>query len=172
MADARFVICAALIAVASPVFGQDIDTPKFAAVNVAYVARTSAFGKTALARIEAEARKREVEVSAKSLEIQKQQTELQGLGLTDRSRADLQRAFDRARVDFDRLREDAQRELQGMQAQFESDFRVKLGPVVDEIAKEKGYHFVFNIDDNPLIAWFAPAADISDEVVKRLDARR
>ena len=106
--------------------------------------------------------------------MQKQQLELQtsGAGLSDRARADLQRAFDRARVDLDRFREDAQRELQELQSQFTVDFRAKLIPVVDEIAKEKGYQFVFNVEDNPLIAWLNPSTDISDEVVKRLEAVR
>ena len=167
----RSAVVFALVAVAVPVFAQ--ETPRIAAVKVSYVAQASSFGKAALLRIDDAAKKKDAELSAKAAELQKQQAELQGgIGLSERARADLQRAFDRARVDFDRLREDAQQELQGLQAQFEADLRVRLGPVVDEIAKEKGYQFVFNADDNPLVAWFAPAADISDEVVKRLDAKR
>jgi len=170
MSGIRFAVVLALVAVAVPAFAQ--DPPRIAAVKVSYVAQASSFGKAALARIESEAKKKEGEIAAKAAEVQKQQLQLQqpGIGLTERSRADLQRAFDRARVDLDRFREDAQRELQELQSQFDIDFRAKLGPVVDEIAKEKGYHFVFNVDDNELIAWLSPSTDISDEVVKRLDA--
>jgi hypothetical protein len=58
-----------------------------------------------------------------------------------------------------------------MQTQFEADFRVKLAPIVDAICKEKGLHFVFGIEQ-AAIMWWSPAADISDEVVKRLDAEK
>ena len=170
----RFAIVLTLVAVASPAFAQVIDPPRIAAVKVSYVAQASSFGKAALAHIESETKRKEAEVAAKAAEVQKQQLQLQqpGIGLTERARADLQRAFDRARIDLDRFREDAQRELQALQSQFDIDFRAKLGPVVDEIAKEKGYHFVFNVDDNELIAWLSPSTDISDEVVKRLDAAK
>jgi Skp family chaperone for outer membrane proteins len=174
MLHGRIALAAAFAVMAVPAFAQELETPRIAAVKVSYVAQTSSFGKAALARMENEAKKKELEISAKAADVQKQQVAIQqsGVGLSDRARADLQRAFDRARVDLDRFREDAQRELQELQAQFDVDFHAKLGPVVDEIAKEKGYHFVFNVDDNELIAWLSPSTDISDEVVKRLDAKR
>ena len=56
-----------------------------------------------------------------------------------------------------------------MQTQFDAEFRVKLAPVIDEISKEKGLHFVFGLEQAAIV-WWSPAVDISDEVVKRLDA--
>lgn len=172
MSHFRLLISAAILAIASSAVAQEIEAPRLAAVNVSYIARTSVFGKTTLSKIEDEAQRRQTEIAARAADLQKQQLELQqtGVGLTERARLDLQRAFDRARVDFDRFREDTQRDLQGLQAQFEADFKLKVAPVIEEIAKEKGYQFVFNADDNPLIAWLSKTADISDEVVKRLDA--
>ena len=104
--------------------------------------------------------------------ITKQQAELeqQVSTMSARARADLQRAFDRARVDFDRFREDAQAELRVLQTEFEAQFRLKVTPLVDQLSRERGYSFVFGLE-HPIIAWFSPEVDVSDEIVKRLDAR-
>jgi len=56
-----------------------------------------------------------------------------------------------------------------MQLKFDSEFRIKLSPIVDATSKEKGLHFVFRIEQAEIV-WWSPAADISEEVVKRLDA--
>ena len=56
-----------------------------------------------------------------------------------------------------------------MQTQFELEFRAKLDPVIDEVSKEKGLQFVFGLEQAAIICW-SPAVDISEEVVKRLDA--
>jgi len=49
---------------------------------------------------------------------------------------------------------------------------VKLQPIIAEISKEKGLHFVFGIEQASMLMWWSPSVDISEEVVKRLDAPR
>ncbi|MGH9384760.1 MAG: OmpH family outer membrane protein [Vicinamibacterales bacterium] len=141
-------------------------------VNLNYVAANSKFGKAALARIEAANKQKTGEADAKLAALTKQQSELQKTvsTMSDRARADLQRAFDRAQVDFDRFREDAQAELRVMQTQFETEFRLNVTPLVDQLSRERGYAFVFGLE-HPIIAWFSPDVDISEEIVKRLDAQ-
>ena len=56
-----------------------------------------------------------------------------------------------------------------MQARFDADFRVKLTPIIDAVSKEKGLHFVFGLEQAAIV-WWSPGVDISDDVVKRLDA--
>ena len=82
----------------------------------------------------------------------------------------LQKALERSRVEFERFQQDTQKEIEGLQAKFDADFRIKLAPIVDEISKEKGLHFVFGIDQAAII-WWSPTVDISDECIKRLDAK-
>lgn len=164
---------AVLAAFSTPtVLAQVVEQVRFAAVNLSYVAQTSKAGKAALARIEEVSKKKEAEATVKAAAVEKQQLALQerGVGLTDRARADLQKAFEKGRIDFQRFQQDAQAELQGMQRQFEVEFRMKLMPVVDQISKEKGLHFVFGLEQSTMIVWWNPSLDISDEVVKRLDA--
>jgi outer membrane protein len=140
-------------------------------INLNYVAANSKFGKAALARIETANKQKTGEADVKLAALTKQQSELQQQTSTmsDRARADLQRAFDRSRLEFDRFREDAQAELRVMQTEFETQFRQKVTPLVDQLSRERGYSFVFGLE-HPIIAWYHPDVDISDEIVKRLDA--
>jgi outer membrane protein len=160
-----------LLATPLPSLAQSPDATKIGAINLSYVARTSKAGKAALARIEDVGRQRNAEVEIKAADLQRKQAELQksAIGMTERSRADLQRTFEKARLDFDRLQQDAQKEIQDMQAQFDADFRAQLAPVIDEVSKEKGLQFVFGLEQAAIV-WWSPAVDISEEVVKRLDA--
>ena len=171
----RTLAITAMFACASPsVFAQVKPAVDgiFATVNLSYVARSSKAGKFALARLEQAGKQKEIEAAAKASEMRKRQIELQQQGsvMSERARVDLRKAFDKSRLDLDRFRQDAQAELQGLQAEVEADFRLKVIPIVDQISKEKGYHFVFGLEQATMIAWANPALDISDEVVRRLDA--
>ncbi len=171
----RSIAIAAILAAlfTSPSFAQSIDATRIGAINLSYVARTSKAGKAGLAKIDDASRKKAAEVDAKASELQNAQTAVQkaGLGLTDRALADLQRAFEKSKIELDRLQQDARAEIESMQTQFELDFRAQLDPVIDEISKEKGLQFVFGLEQAAII-WTSPAVDISEDVVKRLDARK
>ena len=179
MLYARFVrvaVSAAIVtAVSTSTFAaQAVEQFRIAAVNLSYIARTSKIGKSELAKIENVARKKAAEVDVKAAELRKQQVELQkqNAGMSPRAVADLQRAFDRSRVDLERFQQDARSEIEAMQTQFDVQFRAKLAPVIDEISKEKGLHFIFGLEQASMVVWWSPAVDISDEVVKRLDAEK
>jgi outer membrane protein len=165
-------ITAIFAGLATSAFAQTPDPFQAGAINVGYVARNSRAGKAAIAALDAFGKQKSIEVQTRASELQKQQTELQkpSAAMSARSVADLQRAFEKSKLDFDRFQQDAQAEVEAMQAKFDADFRVKLEPVVDEISKEKGLHFVFGLDQAAII-WWSPTVDISDECIKRLDAK-
>ena len=175
----RTLSIAALLAVmsASSSFAQTTAPApgafQIGAVNMSYVVRASRAGKAALATLEAFGRQKSLEIQDKAAELQQQQAELQkqSAAMSPRAVTDLQRAFEKSRLEFDRFQQDAQAEVAAMQTKFDADFRIKLGPIVDEISKEKGLHFVFGIEQAAII-WWSPAVDISDECVKRLDAAK
>lgn len=177
MLYARFVrtiaVGAVLAALSTPAaFAQAAEPFRIAAVNLSYVAQSCKAGKAGLAQIEQLGKKKEAEAAMRAAELEKQRFDLEQRGsvMSERARADLQKAFDKGRIDFERFQQDARAELQGMQRQFEVEFRLKLTPVVDQISKEKGLHFVFGLEQSTMIVWWNPSLDISDEVVKRLDA--
>jgi outer membrane protein len=169
----RSILTAAFLAATftSTTLAQPIDTTKIGAINLSYVARMSKAGKEGLARIDQASRQKAAEVEARAAELQKQQTDFQvsSTGLSARAIADLQRTFEKSRVDFDRLKQDAQKEIEALQNEFEMEFRARLVPVIDEVSKQKGLQFVFGLEQAAII-WWSPAVDISEEVVKRLDA--
>jgi outer membrane protein len=164
----RACIAAVLALSVTPAAAQDVV--RVGAVSLAYVARSSKAGKSALAEIEKFVKQKESEAAAKAAELEQQRLALQKVsaGLSPRALADLQKAFDKSRVDFDRFQQDTRAELESMQARFDDEFRVKLAPIIDAVSKEKGLHFVFGLEQAAIV-WWSPAVDISDEVAKRLD---
>ena len=147
------------------------EPTRIGAISLAYVARSSKAGKSALAEIEKLVKQKESEASVKATELEQQRLALQKVsaGLSARALADLQKAFDKSRVDFERFQQDAQAEIERMQTTFDAEFRVKLAPIIDAVSKEKGLQFVFGLEQAAIV-WWSPTVDISEEVVKRLDA--
>lgn len=167
------VLTAAILAaaVAAPAAAQVTDIPRVGAIRMSYVARASKAGQIALAQIEQFVKQKEAEAVALTAELDRQRLEVQrrGTGLSDRARGDLEKAFEKSRLAFERFQQDARADIEALQLKFDSEFRVKLSPIIDAVSKEKGLHFVFGIEQAEIV-WWSPAADISEEVVKRLDA--
>ena len=158
-----------LASLASPSFAQ--EPLRIGAVRLSYIARSSKAGQAALAEIEKFLKQKEAESALKAAELEKQRAELEksAAGLSPRAIADLQRTFDRSRLEFERFQQDVRAEIEGMQSKFDAEFRVKLAPVIDSVSREKGLHFVFGLEQAAIV-WWSPAVDISEEIVKRLDA--
>jgi len=167
----RVLVAALFITAAAPAFAATQDVPRVGSIRMSYVARTSKAGQSALAEIEKFVKQKEAEAAGRAAELDQRRLEVQkrGTGLSDRARADLEKAFEKSRVEFERFQQDAKADLQALQLKFDSEFRVKLSPIVDAISKERGLHFVFGLEEAAIV-WWNPAADISEEVVTRLDA--
>jgi Skp family chaperone for outer membrane proteins len=173
MLHPRTLSIAALLAVifVHSASAQSAEPFEIGAVSFSYVARTSKAGKAAMAALEAFGRQKSLEVETKAADLQKQQVELQkSASISPRAAADLQRVFERSRLEFERFQQDARAEIEALQTKFDAELRVKLAPIVDAISKEKGLHFVFGLEQAAIV-WWSPAVDISDECVKRLDAK-
>jgi len=153
----------------TPAFAQ--EPTRVGAVSLAYIARSSKDGKAALAEIDKFVKQKESEAATKATELEQDRVALQksSTGLSPRALGDLQKAFEKSRLEFERFQQDARAEIERMQARFDADFRVKLTPIIDAVSKEKGLHFVFGLEQAAIV-WWSPAVDISDDVVKRLDA--
>jgi outer membrane protein len=167
----RALAIAILAFTVSPAFAQ--DATRVGAVSLSYVARSSKAGQSALAEIEKFVKQKESEAALKAAELEKQRLELQrsSVGLSARAIADLQKTFDKSRVEFERFQQDAQADIQRMQTTFDAEFRVKLAPIIDSVSRERGLHFVFGLEQASIV-WWSPTVDISEEVVKRLDAAK
>lgn len=170
----RSVSIAAVLAVifVPSAFAQSAEPFRIGAVSFSHVARTSKAGRAAIAALDAFGKQKSLEVEEKAMELQRQQVDLQkSASMSPRAAADLQRAFEKSRLEFERFQQDARAEVEALQTKFDAELRIKLAPIVDEISKEKGLHFVFGLEQAAIV-WWNPAVDISDECVKRLDAAR
>ena len=144
---------------------------------IAYFSPQRAFaaspeGKDVEAKLTAIQAERERELAARNQKLKVLQDALQrtvGV-LSPTVRQEREREIDRFQVDIQRFVQDAQAEFLGVRRQSESAFIVRLQPALAAVAKEKGLLLVVN-EDEGLIAWADPVADITTEVVRRLEPR-
>ena len=141
---------------------------------IAYFSPLRAFaaspeGKDVETKLTALQNERRRDLDARNQKLKALQDTLQRTGgvLSPSARQEREREIDRFQVDIQRFVQDAQAEFLGVRRQSESAFLVKLQPALAAVAKEKGLLLVVN-EDEGLIAWADPVADITAEVVRRL----
>jgi outer membrane protein len=146
---------------------------KIAFVVLQRIANESADGKTATTRIQALQQKKAAELTDKNKQLQtaQQRLEKEASVLSATASGELQKQVEKLTVEIQRFTQDAQAEVQELQQQLQQDFQVRLEPVLQEIGREKGLHFIFNGPDAGLV-WADNALDISADVIKKLDAAK
>ena len=77
--------------------------------------------------------------------------------------------IEKSQTELQRMAEDAEAELNGLQRSLELDFFGKVQPVVMQILNEDKLGMLFTFP-NPIILWTAPLVDITAKVIQRLDA--
>jgi len=146
-----------------------------ATLPIAYFSPQRAFaaspeGKDVETRLTSLQAQRARELDARNQKLKALQDALQrnGAVLAPAVRQEREREIDRFQVDIQRFIQDAQTEFLGVRQQSEDAFLLKLRPALAAVAKDKGLLFVIN-EDEGLLAWADPAADITPEVVRRLN---
>jgi outer membrane protein len=133
------------------------------------IVNTSKDGKAGTTQLKALQEKKVKEIQDKQKLLETDNNLINSPMLAEDKRAALQKEIDKLGVDIQRMQQDAQQEMQEMQNELQSQFGRKLGPVVQQIAVEKGLHMIF-IADPQTIYWADPGLDLSAEIIKRLDA--
>jgi outer membrane protein len=142
---------------------------RFAFVDFQRIASTSMSGKLAARLLK--------EFSDKKLgEIEGQNKQLEALNakrgagiLSGPSLAKLDKDMARLQREVQFLQQHARAEFEEMQNELQSDLEKRVVPAVAGIAKERGLDAVFTA--NASVLYVLPALDISDEVIKRIDAQ-
>jgi outer membrane protein len=144
---------------------------KIAFIDVNQVAGTSAAGKEASKKLSDLNNKKLAELNEKNKQLQALTTKRDtgGAVLNEGARATLDRDIDKLQRDIQFAQTNAQAEVQDLTNELQSEFQKRLIPIIEEVAKEKGLHAVFSIADSGA-AYVHPGLNISEEVVKRLDA--
>ena len=150
-------------------FPQDA---KYAFVDIQQVASTSASGKEASKKLQALTESKQKEIGDKNKQLQtltnKRDTSV-GV-MSDAARAQLDKDIDKLQRDIQFSNSNAQAELQDLQNELQGDFQKKLVPIIEELAKEKGLYMIFTAESG--FAYVHPGLNLSEEVIKRLDAKK
>jgi outer membrane protein len=144
---------------------------KFAYVQLPLVAQNSTEGKAASTKIEDLQKKKQAELQDKNKQLQTAQSKLASSGtvLNDAARGQLEKEINRMQRDIQIAQQDAQSEVQELTQELQEQFRQKLMPIIEAIGKERGLFVIFSAGDAGMI-WADPALDLTQEVIKRLDA--
>lgn len=144
---------------------------KIAFVVLQRIANESAEGKAASTKIQALQQQKATELQEKQKQLQGIQAKLEKEGsvMSATAQADLAKQAEKLNTEIQRFSQDAQAELQDLTQQLQMQFESRVSPVLEEVRKEKGLHFIFNAPDSGLVA-ADPGLDISVDVIKKLDA--
>ena len=150
-------------------FPQDA---KYAFVDMQAVASNSESGKTASAKLQALTAAKQKEITDKTKQLQALTTKRDtSVGvMNEAARAQLDKDIDRLQREIQFAQSNAQAEVQDMNTELMNDFQQKVAPLIEAIAKEKGLYLVFTADSG--FAYVNPGLNITDEVIKRLDAKK
>jgi outer membrane protein len=146
---------------------------KVAFINPQRIFQESADGKSALTRVQTLTLKKQTENTNRQKALQDNQQKLQASGsvMSDAARDQLQKEIEKQQLDLQRFQQDAQAEITELQNEVQNEFARKVQPLIDQMAREKGLHMVFNAGDAGF-AWVDAGLDLSSEIIKKLDAAK
>jgi outer membrane protein len=146
---------------------------KVAFFNPQAVFQNSSEGKAAVTRVNALIQKKTTENAEKAKLLQTNQQKLQTSGsvMNEAARGQLEKEIERQTKEAERFQQDAQAEINELQQEVQNEFVKKLSPIIDSIASEKGLQIVFNAVESG-IAWATPGLDLTQDVIKKLDAAK
>jgi outer membrane protein len=144
---------------------------KYAYVDLGEVALRSSQGKAFDAKVQAlqDQKVKELDDKRKQLQAAQDKLEKGASVLSDAARVGLQAEIDKLQRDIQRSTEDAQQEIQMLTQQLQQEFFRVLTPVISTVAKDKQVHFIFDAAQSGLV-WADPSLNLTDDVVKALDA--
>ena len=144
---------------------------KIAYVDLQYIASNSAEGRAATSRIQEYAKKKtaELEGKQKALEAARNKLLQGGTVLSDSARGQMEKEIDKMARELQFAQQEAQSEQTQLTTDLQNEFQTRLNPIIDQVANEKGLHYVLSIADSGVV-WVNTGLNISAEVMKRLDA--
>lgn len=149
------------------------QSPKIAVVNTDQILRSSETGRKALDELRQLQEKKQAEIKAKQDELQALRDKIdQGrLSLSEDKLNEMQSQLEKQAVDFKRFQEDAQNELNKKRDDILDRIESQVMPVINQVGKDGGYTMIFRKFESGLV-YVDDAIDITDEVVKRVDAAK
>ncbi len=165
----QLVLVGVLLASPMSLFAQT----KIGLLNVMRVMAECTEGKQVLGEFQKKVEAKKVELEKKNNEIQELQKQLQSQArtLNDESRAALAKNIETKTTDLQRSQDDAQKEFGAMQNEILGRLGTKIAPVVQQFAKDNSFAIVVDASNqNSQVIYFDPSIDVTDEIIKKVDA--
>ena len=146
---------------------------KLGIINSQEVLDKSSEGKKAMAQLQAADKKYTDDILRLDEQIKQLQTRLtaQRMTLTAEAAAGIQAEIQKKQTDRQRAAEDATRAMQELQVRTLSQVQADLIPLVEQLRKDKGLDVIFDLAKSGTV-FFAPALDLTGELVRRYDAMK
>lgn len=146
---------------------------KAAVVDSQKTLQTSKEGQKAIALLREKEQKINSELANLDKKIQDLDTKLktQRLVMTFEAQEQLSFDLDNLRTERKRFAEDSLRDWQRLQFKLFDKIRQEVNPIVENVAKEKGFSLVLDLASDSVV-YFSLSVDITDEVIKRYDASK
>lgn len=144
---------------------------KVAVVNANRVVQECKKGKAFFAELEVYKAKKDTELKAMVAELQDKQKDAQtkSASMSEDKKRDVLKVLEDGERDIKRRGEDAQRDTQARLNDGLERFQRELGPLIRQIALEKGLHLVFNDGPSSGIVFRDVTIDITEDVIKKYD---
>ena len=165
----QLVLVGVLLASPMSLFAQ----AKIGLLNVMRVMAECTEGKQVLGEFQKKVEAKKVELEKKNNEIQELQKQLQSQArtLNDESRAALAKNIETKTTELQRSQDDAQKEFGAMQNEILGRLGTKIAPVVQQFAKDNNFAIVVDASNqNSQVIYFDPSIDVTDEIIKKVDA--
>jgi outer membrane protein len=160
--------CCAVAAKAQAEAGENM-----AVVDVQKVVNETIIGKAARSNLEREMQKAKVKLSNMQAEFEKQKADLekQSAILSGTALEERREALGRKQREVQRTYQDVQEQLAGTNDKEIKKVVDQISGVVNELADERDYQFVFE-KDRQAVVYGSPRIDITQEVIKILDKKK
>ena len=146
---------------------------KIGIINIQRAIVESEEGKKAQEKLRAEFAPKDKELRAKQEEIEKLRKQLQESErvLSDEARRNLVRQIETKTRDFNRSNEDLNADFQQAQGQMVNEIGRKLIKILDQYARENGYHLVIDVSSPQApVAWASTTLDVTEDIIKLYNA--
>jgi len=164
-------IGAALLAAGT--MGVSQQAGKIGLVNAQRAFETSSEGKKAIAQLLDREQKIRNDIAKLDGQIQSLETKYstQKLTLTGEAVLALEAEMNRKMTERKRYEEDTTKDYQQLRANLFNKIKAEMVPILAAVAKEKGLDVVLDMVESG-VAYFNPAVEITDEVIKRYNASK
>jgi len=170
MRSVKWVVFLFILSLSSLSFAQQL---KIGYVDIQRVLNDSKKGQEAKAKIEARGKEldRQFQQMQQELNALREEIEKKGSLMSETALREKQRQFDQKRRQLEQFVSDSQQELQEMERKAVAEILKEVEGIIANIGKNKGYTLILE-KQRSFILYAPPEIDLTNEVIKALDAKK